>query len=234
MIGPAMKPANFPMEILQYTDALFIMSGTLQIFWCIPMIMRWGTTWYYSGLIGTIGLFILLLITRIPNGITGLPLEDRNPMALLIEVAQLIFIGSTLIIIRYSLFPTDIEKIRNTWSPRIMLSNKVQSKEKKWISKKNREKVYKELSAAEDNLYILKKIEYGININSKDSKLWLTRGIILRKLVSNDEALQSFNEAIKLDPTDALAWYYKGLCLNLLGMKEEAKEIYQIANSLSI
>jgi hypothetical protein len=40
--GPTLKPANFPTEMIPYTDGLFIISGILQIFWCIPMIMRCG------------------------------------------------------------------------------------------------------------------------------------------------------------------------------------------------
>ena len=99
MLGSALKPVNFPMQLLPYTDGLFIISGIMQIFWCIPMIKRWGINWYYIGLIGTIGLSLLLLMTRIPNGITNLPLEDKNPMALLTEVFQFLFIAVTIIII---------------------------------------------------------------------------------------------------------------------------------------
>ena len=101
MLGPSSKPINFPMHLLPYTDALFTIAGILQIFWCIPMIKRWGINWYYVGLVGTIGLSLLLLITRIPNGITNLPLEDKNPMALFTEITQFLFIASTVIIIKY-------------------------------------------------------------------------------------------------------------------------------------
>ena len=99
MLGPLLKPVNFPMQLLPYTDGLFTISGIMQIFWAIPMIKKWGTKWYYIGLVGTIGLSLLLLMTRIPNGITNLPLEDKNPMALLTEVFQLLFIAVTAIII---------------------------------------------------------------------------------------------------------------------------------------
>src|SRR6476661_9575388 len=47
MLGPALKPANFPMQLLPYTDGLFTISGIVQILWCIPMIKRWGKSWYY-------------------------------------------------------------------------------------------------------------------------------------------------------------------------------------------
>jgi len=99
MLGPSLKPVNFPMQLLPYTDGLFIISGIMQIFWAIPMIKKWGIKWYYIGLVGTIGLSLLLLMTRIPNGITNLPIEDKNPMALLTEVFQFLFIAVTIIII---------------------------------------------------------------------------------------------------------------------------------------
>lgn len=109
MLGPSSKPINFPMHLLPYTDTLFAISGILQIFWCIPIIKRWGINWYYIGLIGTIGLCLLLLITRIPNGITNLPLEDKNPMALLTEITQFLFIGVTIIIIKFEYAETTLQ-----------------------------------------------------------------------------------------------------------------------------
>jgi hypothetical protein len=33
MIGPLLKPANFPMQLLLYTDILFIVAGLAQIFY---------------------------------------------------------------------------------------------------------------------------------------------------------------------------------------------------------
>src|SRR6185437_15946888 len=124
MLGSALKPVNFPMQLLPYTDGLFIISGIMQIFWCIPMIKRLGINWYYIGLVGTIGLSLLLLMTRIPNGITNLPLEDKNPMALLTEVFQFLFIAVTVLIIinekqsgnklkKITKFPTNNVRIPN-------------------------------------------------------------------------------------------------------------------------
>ena len=83
MIGPSLKPVNFPMELLPYTDGLFLISGITQIFWAVPMAFRWNTRWLYAGLIGTIALTSLIALTRIPNEITGIALQDKNPMALL-------------------------------------------------------------------------------------------------------------------------------------------------------
>jgi len=44
---PFLKPSNFPMELLLYTDILFIVAGIAQIFWPLPMIKGWGLRWYY-------------------------------------------------------------------------------------------------------------------------------------------------------------------------------------------
>jgi hypothetical protein len=99
MIGPSLKPINFPMELLPYTDGLFLISGIAQIFWALPMALRWNTRWFYAGLIGTIALTSLIALTRIPNEITGVALQDKNPMALLTEVMQTTYIATTLTII---------------------------------------------------------------------------------------------------------------------------------------
>jgi hypothetical protein len=99
MIGPSLKPINFPMELLPYTDGLFLISGIAQIFWALPMALRWNRRWFYAGLIGTIALTSLIALTRIPNEITGVALQDKNPMALLTEVMQTTYIVTTLTII---------------------------------------------------------------------------------------------------------------------------------------
>jgi hypothetical protein len=99
MIGPSLKPINFPMELIPYTDGLFLISGIAQIFWALPMALRWNRRWFYAGLIGTIALTSLIALTRIPNEITGVALQDKNPMALLTEVMQTTYIVTTLTII---------------------------------------------------------------------------------------------------------------------------------------
>lgn len=99
MIGPSLKPINFPMELLPYTDGLFLISGIAQIFWALPMALRWNRRWFYAGLIGSIVLTSLIALTRIPNEITGVALQDKNPMALLTEVMQTTYIVTTLTII---------------------------------------------------------------------------------------------------------------------------------------
>jgi hypothetical protein len=99
MIGPLLKPINFPMQLLPYTDGLFLISGIAQIFWALPMALRWNRRWFYAGLIGTLALTSLIALTRIPNEITGVALQDKNPLALLTEVMQTTYIVTTLTII---------------------------------------------------------------------------------------------------------------------------------------
>jgi hypothetical protein len=77
----------------------FIVAGLAQLFWVVPMIKRWGRIWYYIGIVGTIILIIMWVMTRIPgNPITGRggPISE---MAVAIEVFQVAYIIITAIII---------------------------------------------------------------------------------------------------------------------------------------
>jgi hypothetical protein len=81
------------------SGVFFLISGIAQIFWVIPMLKRWGRTWYYIGIAGTIILIIMWVMTRIPgNPITGRggPITE---MAVAIEVFQVAYIIITAIII---------------------------------------------------------------------------------------------------------------------------------------
>jgi hypothetical protein len=81
------------------SGVFFLISGIAQIFWVIPMLKRWGRTWYYIGIVGTIILIIMWVMTRIPgNPITGRggPISD---MAVAIEVFQIAYIVLAGIII---------------------------------------------------------------------------------------------------------------------------------------
>ena len=99
MIGPSIKPLNFPMDLLLYTDILFLLSGILQVFWAVPMIKNWNINWHYVGIVGTILLTALLCLTRIPNPLTVVPLVDVNPMCLLTETFQFLYIFTTITIV---------------------------------------------------------------------------------------------------------------------------------------
>jgi hypothetical protein len=81
------------------SGVFFLSSGIAQIFWVIPMLKRWGRTWYYIGIAGTIILIIMWVMTRVPgNPITGRggPISE---MAVAIEVFQVAYIIITAIII---------------------------------------------------------------------------------------------------------------------------------------
>lgn len=232
MVGPSLKPANFPMEILPYTDALFILSGLMQIFWSIPMIMRWGTKWYQVGLIGTLLLTALLLITRIPNGITGLPLEDKNPMALLTEISQIVYITATILIIKYTnqKYPMTYRNRKHYFENNT--SNQYPSGKLTSMTNSHTENTNQYQKILNNDTNLLKEIEQEMQNNHTDSKLWIMRGIVLRKLGNNDDAITSFEEAIDLNPIDSSGWYQKGVSLNVLGRKDEAMEMYGIAKSV--
>ena len=81
------------------SGTFFIVSGIAQIFWVIPMLRRWGRTWYLIGIGGTIILIIMWAITRIPgNPITGRggPISE---MGIAVEIFQVAYIIITAIII---------------------------------------------------------------------------------------------------------------------------------------
>lgn len=226
MLGPSLKPTNFPMMLLPYTDSLFTISGILQIFWCIPMIKRWGVKWYYIGLIGTIGLSMLLLITRIPNGITNLPLEDKNPMALLTEITQFLYIGVTTIIIKHAYAASKFNKIGNT-AKSINKSTKLKNdNDHYWF--KERYYITSSVIEEENN----KSFDKNINIDLKKAEFLNSKGVRLRKLGRDEEALKHFEEVLKIYPTYTNALYNKGVSLNRIGKKDEAIEIYTKAKEL--
>jgi hypothetical protein len=77
----------------------FLVAGIVQIFWVLPMIKRWGRIWYVIGVAGTAILIGIWVITRIPeNPITGRggPISE---IAIAIEVLQIVYIVTTLLII---------------------------------------------------------------------------------------------------------------------------------------
>ena len=82
------------------SGVFFIIAGIAQIFWVIPMLKRWGRTWYYIGIAGTIVLIIMWVMTRAPdNPITGRagPISE---MAIAIEVFQIAYVVITAIMIK--------------------------------------------------------------------------------------------------------------------------------------
>jgi hypothetical protein len=76
----------------------FFVAGIAQIFWIVPMLKKWGRTWYYIGIAGTIVLIIIWVITRMPgNPITGRggPISE---MAIAVEIFQVAYVIITAII----------------------------------------------------------------------------------------------------------------------------------------
>jgi hypothetical protein len=98
MLGP--NSLNFNVN----QGILFIVGGSAQVFWIIPMIRRWGIPWYAIGIGGTVVFMALWIITRMPgNPITGRGGPADNPIAITIEVFQAAFIGLSAAIIIYEL-----------------------------------------------------------------------------------------------------------------------------------
>ena len=61
------------------------------------------------------------------------------------------------------------------------------------------------------------------------SFFWLLRGIVLRKLKRYEEALHSFDKALKFKPDYDQAWYNRGIVLGNLNRYKEALESYDKA-----
>jgi len=80
-------------------ETFFIVAGIAQIFWAVPMVARWGRTWYYIGIAGTLVLIILWAITRFPNPITAGRALPINETGIAIDVFQITYIVITSIII---------------------------------------------------------------------------------------------------------------------------------------
>jgi hypothetical protein len=93
---------------------LFLVGGIAQIFWVLPMIKRWGRIWYAIGIVGTVILIGLWVITRIPdNPITGRggPINER---AIAVEVFQIAYVAITVLIMAKERIrkPSSIEEKR--------------------------------------------------------------------------------------------------------------------------
>ncbi|MDQ6863405.1 MAG: hypothetical protein M3044_06245 [Thermoproteota archaeon] len=80
------------------TGIFFLACGIVQLFWVIPMIRRWGRSWYVAGIVGTIALIVLYGMTRIHNPITSRALSI-NYIGIGTEVFQIAFIIIAAIII---------------------------------------------------------------------------------------------------------------------------------------
>jgi hypothetical protein len=81
------------------TGIFFIIAGVAQLFWAVPMVRRWGASWYAAGIGGTAVLVAMYVITRLPeNPVTGMAMRV-NEMGIAVEVLQAAFIGLAAAII---------------------------------------------------------------------------------------------------------------------------------------
>jgi protocatechuate 3,4-dioxygenase beta subunit len=95
-----LAPGSFGFNV--NNDIFFAVAGIAQAFWIIPMVRRWGRTWYLIGIGGTIVLISMWAITRMPgNPITGRGAPAGNPMSIVEEVSQAAFIGLAAAIMVY-------------------------------------------------------------------------------------------------------------------------------------
>lgn len=78
---------------------LFFVGGAAQLFWAVPTIRRWGRLWYGIGIVGTLVLIAIWIITRIP----GNPVTGRggmvNEMGIAVDAIQWAFVGLTAVIL---------------------------------------------------------------------------------------------------------------------------------------
>jgi len=66
----------------------------------------------------------------------------------------------------------------------------------------------------------------------KSAEDWYNKGVALYYQGTYDEAIDAYDEAIKLNPNYAKAWYYKGLVFKALGRTAEADAAYVKAKEL--
>jgi hypothetical protein len=89
---------------------LFFVGGAAQLFWVVPMIRRWGRLWYGVGIVGTMVLIAIWIITRID----GNPITGRggmiNEMGIAVEITQWAFVGLTSAILAIELRTKRIDK----------------------------------------------------------------------------------------------------------------------------
>ena len=84
---------------LEYAT-FFLISGVAQIFWVVPMVKKWGRTWYVIGIAGTlvmVGLTGYVIVNIVENPQSAPP--GVSEMAVAIEVFQVSYVIMTGIII---------------------------------------------------------------------------------------------------------------------------------------
>src|SRR5919201_1119785 len=91
----AIIPMFFTLMPMNVT-IFFLVSGTVQLFWVIPVLKRWSNLWYYVGIGGTV-ILIALFVIAVPG--RGLQVTEFE---ITIEFVQIVFIISSTMIVRVS------------------------------------------------------------------------------------------------------------------------------------
>lgn len=86
----------------------FLVSGAAQLFWVIPILRRWSNLWYYVGIGGT-AILIALFVIAVPG--RGLQVSEFE---IVVELVQIIFIISSIMIIREETLKTKLASARES------------------------------------------------------------------------------------------------------------------------
>ncbi|HVX02547.1 MAG TPA: hypothetical protein VHA09_05295 [Nitrososphaera sp.] len=78
---------------------LFLIGGLAQVFWILPILKQWGKLWYSIGLAGTVAFVAIWVVTRIPGNPITHRAGDVDPIDIITEVFQLVFIGLSFAIL---------------------------------------------------------------------------------------------------------------------------------------
>jgi hypothetical protein len=101
----AIIPMFFTITPIDVT-IFFLVSGIGQLFWVIPILRRWSNLWYYIGIGGTV-ILIALFVIAVPG--RGLQVSEFE---IAIELVQIVFIISSIMIIRERTIKTKLASAR--------------------------------------------------------------------------------------------------------------------------
>jgi len=101
----AIIPMFFTLTPIDVT-IFFLVSGVGQLFWVIPILKRWSNLWYYIGIGGTV-ILIALFVIAVPG--RGLQVSGFE---ITIELVQIVFIISSIMIIRERTIKTKLASAR--------------------------------------------------------------------------------------------------------------------------
>ena len=80
----------------------------------------------------------------------------------------------------------------------------------------------------------LEYFENAIKNGAKNPLLWVNRARTFTRLKKYNDAITSYDEAIRIDENMVLAWYYKSKCLDEMGQKEQAKQCLMRAKEIDL